>query len=46
MLEQAAGGNEYLLKILRYATRKSALIQANQEKQSLQNNGGNNDGQK
>lgn len=46
MLEQVAGGNEYLLKILRYATRKSALIQANQEKQSLQNNGGNNDGQK
>lgn len=47
-LEQVAGGNEYLLKILRYATRKSRLTQTSQElgNESQQNNGGNNDGQK
>ena len=47
-LEQMAGGNEYLLKILRYATRKSRLNQISKEQDSqLQtNNGGNNDGQK
>ena len=43
-----AGGNEYLLKILRYAERKNNLNQRSQEmqNQSQQNNEGNNNGQK
>ena len=47
-LEQIAGGNEYLLNILKYATRKSRLTQTNQElgNETPENNGGNNDGQK
>lgn len=47
-LEQIAGGNEYLLKILRHASRKTRLTQASQglENETIQNNGGNNDGQK
>ena len=47
-LEQIAGGNEYLLNILKYATRKSRLTQTRQEleNEAPQNNGGNNDGQK
>ena len=48
MLEQVAGGNEYLLKILKYATRKNNLTHTSEEiqNQSQQNHGGNNDGQK
>ena len=44
-LEQMAGGNEYLLNILRYATRKSRLTQVSKEikNETPQNNGGNND---